>query len=115
LRSATYHEFLSTHKQQGNHPTQTYIATAVSRFLLFTVSQNSALYDSLESRSASDPTYTDVRATWTENPPPIMSADRSAEGNWIASPGDWEAWMELVDWQMLDWAPGADASAIPAG
>ena len=44
-----------------------------------------------------------------------MSADRSAEGNWTTSPDDWEAWMELIDWQTLDWVPGADASANAAG
>jgi hypothetical protein len=40
-----------------------------------------------------------------------MSTNQNAQGNWTASSDDFEEWMELVDWETLDWIPDAPASA----
>lgn len=32
-----------------------------------------------------------------------MSTSRIAQGNWAAGPDDSEEWMQLIDWEMLEW------------
>jgi len=40
-----------------------------------------------------------------------MSTNENAEGNWTAALADFEAWMQLVDWETPEWIADAPASA----
>jgi hypothetical protein len=38
-----------------------------------------------------------------------MPADQNNQSNWTAGANEWEPWMELVDWDTLDWIPNLPA------
>lgn len=44
-----------------------------------------------------------------------MSADARTAADWTAGTEDWEPWMQLIDWEMLDWISGTPASAAQIG
>jgi hypothetical protein len=44
-----------------------------------------------------------------------MSLNQSAQDNWKAGPDDLEEWMQLIDWETLDWIPDVSASATQDG